>query len=127
MSQQTDNTTPEVETEARRRLALYESLAGEMLDHLASEDWDTYQDGKLSFESCAEDYTWWHRSIFRIHLTSGQASEHLDVYVDDRLEPHRVVFHLEMPAGGTALRVGYGSPFFLYAAMALDAFGDSAY
>ena len=98
MVQHTNSNNPEVETEARRRLALHESLTGEMLDHLASEDWDTYQDGKQSFESYAEDYTWWHRSIFRIYLTSGQASEHLDVYVDDRLEPYRVVFHLELPA-----------------------------
>ena len=127
MVQHTNSNNPEVETEARRRLALHESLTGEMLDHLASEDWDSFQDGKQSFESYAEDYSWWHRSIFRIYLSSGQASEHLDVYVDDRLEPCRVVFHLEVPAGGTSLRVSLGSPLFLYAATALDAFGDFAY
>lgn len=127
MSQQTDTTTPDLDAEIRRRLMLHESLTGEMLDDLASEDWDAYHDGKDSFENYAEDFTWWHWSIFRIYLTSGQASEHLDVYVDDRLEPHRVVFHLELPAGGASLRVNLGSPLFLYAAMALDAFGDFAY
>lgn len=127
MSQQPDTTTPEFDAEIRRRLTLHESLTGEMLDDLASEDWDTYQDGKHSFENYAEDYTWRHRSIFRIYLSSGPASEYLDVYVDDRLEPYRVVFHLELPAGGTSLRVSFGSPLFLYAAMALDAFGDFAY
>jgi len=113
--------------EAFQRMAEHESLAGEILDALASEDWAVFQDGQDAFTNFAEEFTWWHRNIFRIYLSSGDFAEHLDLHVDNTLDPHRLVYHLETLTGGVDIRANFGSPLFLYAAMAMDQFGDFAY
>ena len=110
--------------EARHRLAEHETIAGEMLDDLASENVETHHEGVDAFSNYAERYTWWHRNIFRIYLSSGDTAEHLDLHVDNTLDPRRLVYHLETLAGGVDIRVNFGSALFLYAAMALDEFGD---
>ena len=113
--------------EAWHRLAEHETIAGEILDELASENVETYHEVVDAFTNHAERYTWWHRNIFRIYLSSGDTEEHLDLHVDNTLEPRRLVYHLETLVGGVDIRVNFGSALFLYAAMALDEFGDFAY
>ena len=113
--------------EAWRRLSEHQTVARKILDGLASEDIDIYEYANESFSTYAVSYTWWNQNIFRIYLSSGDATEHLDLHFGYTLDSGRLVYRLETISDGVDIQVDYGSPLYLYATMATDEFGDFAY
>lgn len=60
---------------------------------------------------------------FRIYFSGCAPSDHLDFHVAKVLEPMRLIYHLELIAGGADILVSYDSSIYLYAAMALVFWG----
>jgi len=106
-------TSENILTIAHYRLAQHANNIAEILDGLCTETWDDYAEAEDQFHNYAEEYTWWNAHIFQIYLSGGASSDHLDLHVSKTLEPMRLIYHLELIAGGADILVAYDTSIYV--------------
>jgi hypothetical protein len=98
-----------------------------ILDALESPYEEECEEAINDFRDYPMGLTLWNTNVYRIYLSGGLASEHLDLHIDRELNPRKLTYHLEFLGGSADLVVDFESPVYLYAVMLLDAFGGTTY
>ena len=98
-----------------------------ILDALESPIEEEHEKATIDFRDYPMGLTWSNTNVYRIYLSGGLASDHLDLHIDRELNPRKLLYHLELLRGSADLVIDFESPVYLYAVMLLDKFGNTAY